>query len=129
MIVHKNVPSNENMLQFQDYNKQTDEEQFSSDKAFKRTKSKLEVIHQPSSQLDMFRRVEFTSSFKRLPKLGDFENTNNFEISEEKCQLQIHSMKNNRHQYQADTGNFYDQQIQHCEIELIESHNQEPQEE
>lgn len=69
MIVHKNVPSNENMLQFNDDSKNT-EEDTSSEKKFKRNKQKVEIIQEASYTSNNFRRVESTSSFKRLPKLN-----------------------------------------------------------
>ncbi len=67
MIVHKNVPSGDNMINFEEESKQTEESQ-PSDSVFKR-ESKISIINDPSLRPEDFRRVELTSSFKRLPKI------------------------------------------------------------
>lgn len=129
MIVHKNVPSNENMLQFNS-SKPTEEEEgeeaYSDRKVYKRPKSNHAILNEPNCQTESFRRVESTSSFKRLPKLSTEEGeSENAEPSAEKFSIQINSMNSSNFNNERDLNEIYNQKYQQCEIQLIESHDQE----
>lgn len=116
MIVHKNMPSVD-MLEFQESSKNT-EDCVSSEKVIKvkprqsiDNALKPEVINQPGIQANNFRRVESTSSFKRLPALG----TN-------KSEDQHHYKQSN---FTARVLGEGSKGTSHHEIEIVESHDQE----
>lgn len=123
MIVHKNVPSNEMILNFQ--SKLEDSE--SDSKKFKRKREEgremktqvhlnHEIINEPMGNANQFRRVESTSSFKRLPKLtGTYEPSpeENAEMSIEKS-FNINSSKNHIEKDKSTTSkhSFYNHNYQ-----------------
>ena len=74
MIIHKNVPSVDNMLNFGEDWKQAEELDEPEEETWKfKRRSKISVINEPYMNVDEFRRVESTSSFKRLPKINEYD--------------------------------------------------------
>lgn len=104
MIIHKNVPSSDNMFDIVQNRNNEDIENDQNENKFKRTKRnqntkhqdvQIEIINEPTDNSEKFRRVESTSSFKRLPKLSSiFEQVDeNAEMSIEKT-VYVNSSKN-----------------------------------
>ena len=76
LIEHKDIQSYDNFYNIDNNHNYYEEKQLGSFNDNKRNKSQHEIINQPYSQKDTFRRVESTSSFKRLPKISHLDTEN-----------------------------------------------------
>ena len=125
VIVHKNMPSSENIYNFNEESKIQEDEMFSSIKSFKRPKSYHEIINDQSSKSCLFRRVEWTSSYKRLPKISsiDFDNSEEKELVLNKENEENNLIKNSKPIHHRANKNIYKQPVNQLEFQINESSN------
>lgn len=127
VIEYNDIQSCEDYLNLNESSKNNYDEELSSIKDWKRPKSYHEIINQPWSQPDLFRRVESTSSFKRLPKINhlDTDNDSIQNQSNSECIIERNSVKHSKPIHHRANKNIYTKQVNHMEFQLEESFNEE----